>query len=225
MFLYFDENGLLKEQINDKSLRQGNSGVNTVYFYFKSDITSSNIYARYRDGNGNLMKTQFDISTNIVRAQIPPDKNRDLKYFNYYTDYDFYAFTIPSAVLEIPGAAGCTIRIVPDNEDSDITLSTFTFVIEESVEGDNYVASDDYVSLAQFQYLLNKINHKTIDFTVFTDSDDYYFERTYNNPPYCVIDGAEGEITFIMDDDKYAGIHFHAVESPDETLVVFYFRG
>ena len=84
MYLYFDKTGLLKEQINDPSIRQGNIGVNKIYVYFDNkEITPSNIYARYRDGNGNLNPTQFDISITTVSLKIPFNRLRDLKYFNY----------------------------------------------------------------------------------------------------------------------------------------------
>ena len=236
MYLYFDKTGLLKEQINDPSIRQGNIGVNKIYVYFDNkEIAPSNIYARYRDGNGNLNPTQFDISITTVSLKIPFNRLRDLKYFNYTNEFPFYVITIPSEILEIAGATSCTVRIVPnDEENADISLSTFTFMIEESVEGDNYVASDDYVNLAQFQYLLNVVNHKTIDFTVFdattTDEQTYTFERAYTNKPLYVVESDESVvITLIQDDnDKYTGISFtmsEASESVDEILVVFYFRG
>ena len=126
--------------------------------------------------------------------------------------------------MEIAGATGCTIRFVPNDEDSDISLSTFAFMIEESVEGDNYIASDDYVSLAQYQYLLNIINHKTIDFQVFKGSQEYYFTRTYTQKPFYDIQG-DGSIEYILDDNEnYIGVNF-TTTLDDETLVVFYFRG
>ena len=236
MYLYFDENGLLKEQINDKALRQGNINYNRIFIYFDNDIIPSNIYARYRNGSGNLVQTQFNVSTNKVSLRIPFDKNRDLKYFNYTQDFEFYVIDIPDAIMQVSGATACSVRFVSDDNSDTITLSTFTFMIEESVEGGDYVESDYYISLAQYNYLLSVINSKTIDFTVFnaktTDTQNYIFPnfKEYTNEPFYEVKSNESvTVDWIMDDnDKYVGFSFtmnQISESVDEILVVFYFRG
>lgn len=225
MYLYFDENGILREQINDKATRQGDIG-NKIYVYFNSAIEPENIYVRYRNGNGILVKTQFDVSTTKVALQIPYNKNRDLKYFNYTDEFDFYVITIPNEVLEVAGATGCTVRFVQQEE--DVSLSTFAFMVEPSVEGGNYVASDDYVSLAQYQYLLNLINQKNIDYVIFSgnteEAQEYYFERPQNDMPFYTLNGGSGTITPLVENEKYIGITFTATEQVD-SLVVFYFKG
>lgn len=234
MYLYFDRNGLLKEQINDDSLRQGNINYNKIYVYIDSDIVPSNIFARYRNGSGVLVQTQFDIPITTVPLKIPYDKNRDLKYFNYTQDFNFYVIDIPDAIMQVSGATACSVRI--DSNSGTITLSTFAFMVEESVEGGDYVASDNYISLAQYNYLLSRLDSKNIDFTVFdaetTEEQSYIFPdfRAYTNQPMYEIKSNESvTVGWIMDDnDKYTGFTFkmnQVSESVDEILVVFYFRG
>lgn len=160
MYLYFNRYGTLKEFINDKPLRQGNVNVNEVYVYIDSfDLDDINqLDSTYLLADENVL-TKQDIQYTKVVEKIPANKDRDLKFFTYYKEYTFIKFTIPSDVLEVPGATSCTIGLVLN--DAYLELDNFAFMIQASAVGKNYVASDEYVSLAQYHQLLIRIANAT----------------------------------------------------------------
>lgn len=166
MYLYFDSNGVLKEIINDKPFRQGNVDVNKIYIYVENTEINS-LWIKYKNIDGTeapdtgWYQLEYDEPTEM---QIPYNPRRDLKYFKYYTDYPMYEVPLEGddaewSALNYAGTVALTMRI-----DGTDTLGLVVFNVEESVEG-NYIAPDEYISLAQFNYLLSKFSG--IDYNVY----------------------------------------------------------
>lgn len=154
MYLYFDTQGNLKEQINDQALRQGNSNINKLYVYWEKSEDNENItglWARFKadDGTYNPSSSTWIQTNTYVEETIPYDKNRDLKFFNYFKEYKFYTITIPDAVLGQSGAWLGTLQFVETN--SITTLGQLAFYVSES---NSSVEADENINIAQWNYLI-----------------------------------------------------------------------
>lgn len=154
MYLYYDTQGNLKEQINDQALRQGNSNINKLYVYWEKSEDNENItglWARFKadDGTYNPSSSTWIQTNTYVEETIPYDKNRDLKFFNYFKEYKFYTITIPDAVLGQSGAWLGTLQFVETN--SITTLGQLAFYVSESNAS---VEADENINIAQWNYLI-----------------------------------------------------------------------
>ena len=100
MYLFFDVNGTLKEQITISPPIVGNSGVDKIYVYWE-DVENKNItgaWCKYKKADGTYTQDYFYFD-NIEITTIPYDQNRDLKFFKYNQNYKFYVFNVPDVVL------------------------------------------------------------------------------------------------------------------------------
>src|SRR5574344_288532 len=89
MYLYYDSNGNLQEQINDSAIIEGET-CNTIYCYFDGvDLSGKRFYLTLKKPDGTFVSTKVGT---IVTGQIPYNAKRDLRYFAYYTDYSFVEF-------------------------------------------------------------------------------------------------------------------------------------
>ena len=178
MYLYFDSNGVLKEIINDKPFRQGNVDVNKIYIYVENTEINS-LWIKYKNIDGTDAPDsgwyELEYDDGPTDMQVPYNPRRDLKYFKYYTDYPMYEVPtefeiedIEYSALNYAGTVALSMRI-----DGTDTLGLVVFNVEESAEG-NYIAPDEYISLAQFNYLLSKFSG--IDYNVY---DSKILERRF----------------------------------------------
>lgn len=150
MYLYFDNNGILKEIVDDVATRKGNNEVNRLYIYVDG-ITPKTEWITYQTSDG-VQSNETLIETTITKT-IPYDRNRDLKYFKNFQEYLFYVATIPSNVLAVSGLTKASVRVALIDE-SLMTLGLIIFTIEESV-----VLQDSFITESQYQYLLNIISN------------------------------------------------------------------
>lgn len=150
MYLYFDNNGILKEIVDDVATRKGNNEVNKIYIYVDG-ITPKTEWITYQTSDGEQSNETL-IETTITKT-IPYDRNRDLKYFKNFQEYLFYVATIPSSVLAVSGLTKASVRVALQ-DDSLMTLGLIIFTIEESV-----VLQDSFITESQYQYLLNIISN------------------------------------------------------------------
>ena len=93
MYLYFDRNGTLKEQITVSPPRVGDINVNKIYVFWE-DHSPVNGYCVFRKPDGtNTTSIPVDEFVNEI---IPYDQERDLYFFHYNTTYRFAVFEMPS---------------------------------------------------------------------------------------------------------------------------------
>ncbi len=150
MYLYFDNNGILKEIVDDVATRKGNNEVNKIYIYVDG-LTPKTERITYQTSDGKQSNETL-IETTITKT-IPYDRNRDLTYFKNFQEYLFYVATIPSSVLTVSGLTKASVRVALQ-DDSLMTLGLIIFTIEESV-----VLQDSFITESQYQYLLNIISN------------------------------------------------------------------
>lgn len=150
MYLYFDNNGILKEIVDDVATRKGNNEVNRLYIYVDG-ITPKTEWITYQTSDGEKSNETL-IETTITKT-IPYDRNRDLKYFKNFQEYLFYVATIPGNVLAVSGLTKASVRVALQ-DDSLMTLGLIIFTIEDSV-----VLQDSFITESQYQYLLNIISN------------------------------------------------------------------
>jgi len=163
MYLYYDRNGTLKEQINDDVLRGGNENINKIYVYWE-DVGTTNwsIWARYVSESKVYYPSSstYQTSSTSETKTIPYSSKRDLKFFKYYTNYKFYVLDIPSNVLgwgsgssshyENGVSAMCSLWF---SDGTNIyTMSNISFNIERTTLS---VAEDENINVAQWNMLLN----------------------------------------------------------------------
>ena len=111
MYLYYDRYGTLKEQITFNPARVGNSNVNKIFVYwegveeFPDWAQELALQTRYllQDNTQYPSATTFGFSAQPETAELPFDKNQDLKYFKYYKEYKFLTIDIPDEVLSYNG--------------------------------------------------------------------------------------------------------------------------
>ena len=150
MYLYFDNNGILKEIVDDVATRKGNNEVNRLYIYVDG-ITPKTEWITYQTSD-DVKSNETLIETTITKT-IPYNRDRDLKYFKNFQEYLFYVATIPSSVLAVSGLTKASVRVALQ-DDSLMTLGLIIFTIEESV-----VLQDSFITESQYQYLLNIISN------------------------------------------------------------------
>ena len=157
MYLYYDSTLTLKEIINDKALRQGNYGVNSIYVHIDGLVPAS-IDVRYLVPGGAVITPSTPYSE-VVSAQIPFDKKRDLYFFKYFETYSFIKIdlTLPlggQGPLDVPGLVTASMQALLENGDQQ-SLGDLNFIVEESgaLNVPNRVAQQEWLALADYEYV------------------------------------------------------------------------
>lgn len=180
MYVYFDKKGVLKEIINDEALRQGNYNVNKIYV-FVEDRTYTSIDATYTLPSGVIVgPLNFD---EFEQAQIPFDAKRDLRFFKYYTNYNFCVIDLSEAETtdnpEIEGAsaldeggvvhASLSIKI----GETILALGEVNFMVEiNTALQQGVVGSENYLSLSNYYYLRTLIIGNVSNYVPYTGATD-----------------------------------------------------
>lgn len=229
MYLYFDKQGILKEFINDESIRQNSAEVNTIYAYFESEVVTSNV-SNFVAVDGVLQvgsSTQALTGFTLATGTIPYDSNRDLKYFRDGVTYRFYKYTLTAENLQAAGLALVTITAWTELSPTPTYAAQgmVTFQIQNSV-----VMQNTPLSQTDLTYLLGVIaskenaNNKVTGFAGATD--DTHFPTTQAVANYVE---AHREIIFITQANTYAEITDILDDGNTPVLKVnnneFYFSG
>lgn len=162
MYLYFDNKGILKEVVNDKALRQGSQDYNSIFIYWPNIETEviNSIWFRFVTQAKRYQQVQLTPLSLTDSMKIPYNPKRDLKFFEYGKDYKFYE--IPTTfsyqgetknVLSDFGTTSLSIYVTDANNERR-ALGKIVFNVEESTEGDGEIQDDEYITLAQWNYLL-----------------------------------------------------------------------
>lgn len=176
MYLYFDNQGVLKEIVNDKAVRQGDSNLDKIYFFIASDEpdfaedTEGQYYkARtfeagrrtFYDVEGNVLGVQdASFSLDTVKLEIPYNKKRELKYFQYFQRYECFVVEVPDDLLNDNGTVGCSIKMV--NTDLSIfALGFIAFNVEKTATNLIISIDEPLLSIAQWNYLISNMLTKT----------------------------------------------------------------
>lgn len=174
MYVYFDNNGVLKEIITERPFRVGDSQRDKIYIYWEGEHTPTAGWVKYRKADGTFT-TETSITLTQVNKTLPTDPLQNLKYFSYehtYTDggvvkvgYPFYQLTVPSEVLTsavsgdlIPTSnnmCAANVRFVFSDSSID-NLGVIVFSVETSIG----ILTDNSISETQYNYLIAEISQK-----------------------------------------------------------------
>lgn len=168
MYLYFNENGILKEIINDKALRKGNANANVIYAYFQGDpeITTLTFNITPNGYQEAIILNQDDDSPIVANENnpecfVPNDSERKLKYFKYFTPYKFYKCTLTAETLASSGLWLMTLLAI-NSDQEQVAQGTYVGMVE-----DNNLAVDSTITYSQYSFLLglvgSKINRQELD--------------------------------------------------------------
>lgn len=173
MYLYYDRYGTLKEQITFNPARVGNINVNKIFVYWEGVEEFPDweqelaLQTRYllQDNTQYPSATTFGFSTQHETAELPFDKNQDLKYFKYYKEYKFLTIDIPAEVLSYNGAVKSYIWVLNANKERVLGLGVFAFMVDGDI---NEVIPDENISIAQWNMIsaqLGLLSGSVIDVT------------------------------------------------------------
>ena len=174
MYVYFDNNGVLKEIITERPFRAGDSQRDKIYIYWEGEHTPTAGWVKYRKADGTFT-TETSIILTQVNKTLPTDPLQNLRYFSYehtYTDggvvkvgYPFYQLTVPSEVLTsavsgdlIPTSnnmCAANVRFVFSDSSID-NLGVIVFSVETSIG----ILTDNSISETQYNYLIAEISQK-----------------------------------------------------------------
>lgn len=148
MYIYLDENGTIKEIINDEALRQTASNVNSIYVYFNTTEKFSSLLCSYELPDGTVTE-EAEVATTTTMEEIPYDAKRDLKYFEYFKEYEFFSFKISDEALSQDGIVRATLRFVASDKSYIKVVGLLTFNVEAEVN-----QSDYGITTSQYNYLV-----------------------------------------------------------------------
>lgn len=203
MYLYFNKEGVLKEIVNDKPLRQGSVNVDFIYAYFETEdgsiptpeeLEPKTLWISYLLPDGTTRvpswtaaaEIEYPTEGEIAYEEVPHNHKRDLKFFKYYQKYPFYVIplefvngTTVESALSQNGVVCCTIRINEENESLN-TYGMIVFNVEKAVLGvsDGNIGPDLFTTVAQFQYLLSIIGSRWSNDQIISYLSMYYYTET-----------------------------------------------
>lgn len=169
MYLYFNENGILKETINDSALRKGNANANIIYCYFEGDPQISSVVFNITPNGfeepiilNQDSDSPIEANENNPECFVPYDSERKLKYFKYFTPYKFYKCTLTAETLSVAGLWLMTIQAI--NSDQEVVaMGEYVGMVE-----DNNIIADTTITYSQYMYLLaltgSKVNYTDLAF-------------------------------------------------------------
>ena len=173
MYLYYDRYGTLKEQITFNPARVGNSNVNKIFVYWEGVEEFTDwaqelaLQTRYllQDNTQYPSATTFGFSAQPETAELPFDKNQDLKYFKYYKEYKFLTIDIPDEVLSYNGAVKSYIWVLNADKKRILGLGVFAFMVDGNI---GEVKQDETITIAQWNMIaaqLGLLSGSVIDVT------------------------------------------------------------
>lgn len=190
MYVYFDENGTLKEIVSDKSFRIGDSKRDKIYVYWEGEHAPVSGWVKYRKPNGKeypdlIEECFYQLGDQLVEKTLPNKPLRNLKYFSYdhtyeengktHIGYQFYEITIPDAILnssidneEIPTENNMVIariRFVMDDGSVSGEMDKADSIealgtLVFSVETNIGILTDSSINETQYNYLIQLVSMK-----------------------------------------------------------------
>ena len=160
MYVYFDTNGIVKELVNYEYLRVGNDNVNDLYLYFEGDRTISQIVVKIKQNNANetvithILDLASALKTNI---EIPYNENREMKYFKYYTPYNFYKYAFDSTDLEYSGVL--EVSVIAYFSNGNTAMGKLVLNVENSL-----VEVNTSITRAEYEGLLRDVRDMTLSY-------------------------------------------------------------
>lgn len=159
MYLYFDSKGVLREIVNIDNVRLGSTDYNTINVYVENSekAPNCNVWGIIKRPDGTLTNEML-MSRAPKPMAIPYDKNRDLKYFQDYKEYQFFTKTLSSEDINQNGLYSMTFRIMLGLGNYLNAQGMLTFNVQNNV-----IKKDHLITQSQYDYLIKLFNSELLE--------------------------------------------------------------
>ena len=159
MYLYFDSKGVLREIVNIDNVRLGSTDYNTINVYVENSekAPNCNVWGIIKRPDGTLTNEML-MSRASKPMAIPYDKNRDLKYFQDYKEYQFFTKTLSSEDINQNGLYSMTFRIMLGLGNYLNAQGMLTFNVQNNV-----IKKDHLITQSQYDYLIKLFNTELLE--------------------------------------------------------------
>lgn len=159
MYLYFDSKGVLREIVNIDNVRLGSTDYNTINVYVENSekAPNCNVWCIIKRPDSTLTNEML-MSRASKPMAIPYDKNRDLKYFQDYKEYQFFTKTLSSEDINQNGLYSMTFRIMLGLGNYLNAQGMLTFNVQNNV-----IKKDHLITQSQYDYLIKLFNTELLE--------------------------------------------------------------
>lgn len=148
MYIYFDQEGRLKEIVNSSPIRQNSDNENKLYIYLEGDREPLGITLsiKVNDSNRTTYDVLLDLSKCVEEDEIPYNEDRTLKYFKYFKTYKFYTYELTSEDTAYSGSL--VVQPIFTFASGRLPLGKIALVVENSNVQPTYtITKGEYVDL------------------------------------------------------------------------------
>ena len=151
MYVYYDEQGILRECVNDLALRQYADQVDDIYIYLEGDrtLTGLTLYIKVNDTIGTTYTRVLDLSTATkLNVEVPYSSDRTLKYFEVGKRYTMIKYTLTSDDLAYNGSI--SIEPVVYFTSGELPLGKIIATVSESnIQAERNLTYSEYLNLLE----------------------------------------------------------------------------
>lgn len=160
MYIYFDQEGRLKEIVNSSPIRQNSDNENKLYIYLEGDREPLGITLsiKVNDSDRTTYDVPLDLSECVEEDEIPYNEDRTLKYFKYLKTYKFYTYELTSEDTAYSGSL--VVQPIFAFASGRFVLGKIALVVENSnVQPTSTITKGEYVDLLD---TINRFNGNRI---------------------------------------------------------------
>lgn len=161
MYIYFDQEGRLKEIVNSSPIRQNSDNENKLYIYLEGDREPLGITLsiKVNDSNRTTYDVLLDLSKCVKKDEIPYNEDRTLKYFKYLKTYKFYTYELTSEDTAYSGSL--VVQPIFTFASGRLPLGKIALVVENSNVQPTYtITKGEYLDLLD---TINRFNGNRIN--------------------------------------------------------------
>ena len=151
MYVYYDEQGILRECVNDLALRQYADQVDDIYIYLEGDrtLTGLTLYIKVNDTVATTYTRVLDLSTATqLNVEVPYSSDRTLKYFEVGKRYTMIKYALTSDDLAYNGSI--SIEPVAYFTSGELPLGKIIATVSESnIQAERNLTYSEYLNLLE----------------------------------------------------------------------------
>ena len=151
MYVYYDEQGILRECVNDLALRQYADQVDDIYIYLEGNrtLTGLTLYIKVNDTIGTTYTRVLDLSTATqLNVEVPYSSDRTLKYFEVGKRYTMIKYALTSDDLAYNGSI--SIEPVANLKSGEKPLDkNIETVSESNIQAERNLTYSEYLNLME----------------------------------------------------------------------------
>lgn len=151
MYVYYDEQGILRECVNDLALRQYADQVDDIYIYLEGNrtLTGLTLYIKVNDTIGTTYTRVLDLSAATkLNVEVPYSSDRTLKYFEVGKRYTMIKYALTSDDLAYNGSI--SIEPVAYFTSGELPLGKIVATVSESnIQAERNLTYSEYLNLME----------------------------------------------------------------------------